>query len=169
MPLFNILAGAALLLLGRRLFWLFVAGVGFVVGAMLATEGLGQHSEGMTLLLALSIGIIGAILSIFLQKLIVALAGFLAGGYVGYTLMSGLNQPSLPWIAFLVGGVLGGILVLVLFDWALIVLSSLTGAAVIAQNLPLDRTIAALLFIVLLVFGIVVQARQLRPPAPSAK
>ena len=36
MPIINILVGAALLLLGRRLFWLFVAGVGFVAGMQLA-------------------------------------------------------------------------------------------------------------------------------------
>jgi hypothetical protein len=169
MLVFNILVGAALLLFGRRLFWLFVAGIGFVVSARLATDWIGQQSQGMTLLLALGIGVIGAILTVFLQKVIIGIAGFLAGGYIGYALVLSLNHASLTWIAFLLGGVVGGILVFVLFDWALILLSSLTGAAVIAQNLPLDRAIAALLFIGLLVVGIVIQARQLRPPVAEPK
>jgi hypothetical protein len=167
MSLFNIIAGAALLLFGRRLFWVFVAGVGFIVGAMLATEWLHGTSDWITLLIALAVGIVGALLSIFLQKLIVGIAGFLAGGYIGSSLVMAMNQPSLIWLGFLLGAIVGAILILVLFDWALIALSALMGAAVIARNVPLDPTIAVLLFVVLAIFGIVVQARQLRRPAPA--
>jgi hypothetical protein len=167
MTLFNLLLGAALLFFGRRLFWLFVAGVGFVVGAMLAAEWLGKEPEWLIILIALAAGVIGALVSVVLQKLVVAVAGFLAGGYVLYTLTLGLKYESLVWIAFFLGGVLGAVLVLVLFDWALILLSALIGATVIVQHLTLDRLASAVAFLVLCVLGIVVQARQLKPPAPA--
>jgi drug/metabolite transporter (DMT)-like permease len=169
MALFNVLVGAALLLFGRRLFWLFVAGVGFVVGAALATQWFGGQSDWMVLLIALAFGVIGALLSVVLQRLVVALAGFLAGGYVLYTLALELQHEPLAWIAFCLGGVVGAILVTALFDWALIVLSALTGATVIAQNVSLDRSASALLFIVLLVLGVAVQAKGLTRKAPGPK
>jgi hypothetical protein len=166
MPLFNIIAGGALLLFGRRLFWLFVAAVGFVVGARLAADVFSGEPEWLIMVIALGVGIIGALVSIFLQRLVVGIAGFLAGGYVLYLLAFGLEQEALAWIAFFVGGVVGAILVMAVFDWALIILSSLTGATVIAQNVSLDRPASALLFVVLLVLGIVVQARQLPRETP---
>jgi hypothetical protein len=161
MPLFNILVGAALLLFGRRLFWLFVAGVGFVVGAMLATEWFGATSDWVTVAVALGAGVIGAILSVFLQRIAACVAGFLAGGHIVYTLAFELKYNSCAWIAFLVGGVIGAILVLALFDWALVLLSALTGAIVIAQNVPLNQSASTLLWIVLIVLGVAVQGRQL--------
>src|SRR5437870_5601495 len=169
MPLLNVLVGATLLLFGRRLFWLFVAGVGFVAGMMLATEWFGGKSDGLTVLIVVMVGVVGALLSIVLQRLVVAIAGFFAGGYLVHTLAFSLKYESVAWIAFLLGGVIGAILVLALFDWALIGLSTLTGATVIVQNVPLERSVSALLFIALLVLGIVIQARQLAPPAPAPK
>jgi MFS family permease len=171
MPLINIFAGAALLLFGRRLFWLFVAGVGFVVGMMLATDWFGEKSALLTVLIGAGVGVIGAILSVLLQRVVITVAGFLSGGYLAYTLTLALtaNHESLGWIAFLIGGVVGAILVAGLFDWALIGLSALTGATVIARNIAVNQSMSALLFFVLLVFGIIVQTRQLAkaPTAPG--
>jgi len=155
------MVGAALLLLGRRLFWVFVAGVGFVVGAMLATDWFGERSDWVTLAVALAVGVIGALFSIFLQRIAAGVAGFLAGGHIFYTIAFDLKYDSYAWIAFLVGGILGAFLVLALFDWALVLLSSLTGATVIAQNVPLDQSASTLLWIVLIVLGVAVQGRQL--------
>jgi MFS family permease len=169
MPLINIFAGTALLLFGRRLFWLFVAGVGFVVGMMLATDWFGEKSALLTVLIGAGVGVIGAILSVLLQRVVITVAGFLSGGYLAYTLALTANHESLGWIAFLIGGVVGAILVAGLFDWALIGLSALTGATVIARNIAVNQSMSALLFFVLLVFGIIVQTRQLAkaPTAPG--
>lgn len=161
MPLFNILVGAALLFFGRRLFWLFVAGVGFVVGTMLATQWFDGKHDWITVVIALGVGVIGAIVSVFVQRFAAAVAGFLAGGHALYTLAFELKYESYAWIAFLIGGVIGAILVILLFDWALILLSALTGATVISQNVPFDKSASALLWILLLLLGVAVQARQL--------
>lgn len=161
MPLINILVGAALLLFGRRLCWLFVAGVGFVVGARLATECLGPDAGVWAVWIALVVGLAGAILSLLLQRLIVGVAGFFAGGYLLYTVALEVGQVAGASVAFLFGGVIGALLVLVMLDWALIGLSTLLGAAVITQHVSLEPTLSALLFVVLLVLGALVQGRQL--------
>jgi MFS family permease len=163
MTVLNIIVGAVLLLFGRRLFWLFVACVGFVVGANLTTQGLSdQFTEGTILIIALVVGFIGAIISVFLQNVVVRIAGFLAAGYCLYSIALEYKYDDYAWVAFLIGGIVGALLVMVLFNWALILLSSLMGAVVIAQNVALDQSASTILCIVLLIFGIMVQAGQMK-------
>jgi hypothetical protein len=107
------------------------------------------------------VGLIGALLSIFLQRIAAGVAGFLAGGHILYTVAFELKYDSWSWIAFLIGGILGALLVLALFDWALVILSALTGATVVVENVPLDQSTSAILWVVLTVLGVAVQGRQL--------
>lgn len=155
----------ALLLFGRRLFWLFVGGVGFIVGFEAATSipALQGQPEWVILLIAVAVGVIGIIASIFLQRVVVGIAGFFAGGYFLSTLAVTalhMNQQGVQWVAFIIGGVLGAILTMMLLDPALIIMSSLAGATAVSQNVPLDPSNRNLLFIGLLVFGIIVQTVQ---------
>lgn len=169
----DVLIGALLLLFGRKLFWLFVGGVGFVVGFQIATDAMHNQPEWVIILIALGSGLVGIVLSIFLQRVIVAIAGFFAGGYFLSSLAMALlhaNQQAIQWVAFIVGGIIGAILTIFLLDPALIILSSLTGAAAIAQNVPLESGAKGILFLVLLALGIIVQTRQYfrgRKPAQS--
>lgn len=163
MQLLNIFIGAALLLFGRRLFWLFVACIGFIVGAEAAKNLLSGQPEWLILLVALGVGLIGAIVSIFLQRVAVSIAGFFAGGYFLSALATATiaaKYEGVSWIAFIIGGILGAILTMVLLDPALIVLSALVGATAISQNLSLQPSASTVLFIVLLIFGIAVQTGQ---------
>jgi hypothetical protein len=157
----RLLVGAALLFLGRRLYWLFVAGVGFVVAADLVPQLLQIETTILILIIAAIVGVIGAFLAVFLQRAAIAVAGFLAGGYVVLALLDtvGLEIALIGWIVALVGAILGAVLTVLLFDWALIVLSSLAGAGLIIRGLPLENTtIIALVFVILLALGVAVQA-----------
>jgi hypothetical protein len=129
LSLINIILGGALLVAGRKLFWLFVGVAGFIAGMQLATQ-YWQGPELLAIVFGLVVGVIFAVLAIFLQGVAIAVAGFLAGGYILTVLagMLGLNQDAFSWIVYLIGGVIGALLVIVLFDWAIITLSSLAGA-----------------------------------------
>ncbi len=72
------------------------------------------------------------------------------------------------WLFSLLGGVLGAILALLLLGWALIILSSLIGASLICQALPLPQATSALCFIVLAAVGILVQSNLIRRPVLAA-
>jgi hypothetical protein len=61
-----------------------------------------------------------------------------------------------------IGGIVGAILLLVLFDWALIVVSSLIGAHLIQSAIVLPASGSTIVFIGLVVLGILVQAASLR-------
>ena len=159
----NIILGVALLLAGHRLFWLFVGAAGFVAGLQLATQ-FWQGPEILTILIGLVVGVIFALLAIAIQGLAIGVAGFLAGGYSLTVLagMLGLSQGGFPWIVYLIGGVIGVLLVIFLFDWALITLSSLAGASLITQALVLPAGISAVVFLALVVAGVVIQGAMLR-------
>lgn len=163
----NLLIGLVLLLFGRQLFWLFVGVAGFVTGIELA-ERVAAGSETTKLLIALAIGIAGALLAILFYRVAVAVAGFLVGGYLAiqFANYAGVSPAgALSWLPWLIGGIIGVIIILALFDWALIALSSLAGAALVVNSISIPFN-ATVLFIILTVLGIAVQAgmfRRLRP------
>jgi hypothetical protein len=160
----GVFVGVVLLLFGRRLYWVFVAGIGFVTGLALAPDLLPGQPEWLILLAALVAAIVGAIIAIFAQKLTIGLIGFVAGGGVGLQLLRkmGMAGEGTGWIAYLIAGIVGLVLMLVLFDWALILLSSLAGANLIVTgvsahvHLPQETWFLALIALALV--GVVVQA-----------
>jgi hypothetical protein len=159
----RIVVGLGVLALGRQLFWLFVGGVGFVFGINLATRMLEGQSDQAILIIALIIGVIGAVFALFLQRLAVGIAGFLGGSVIAINLLNVFNLDlGSTLVPFILGGIIGLILVSVLFDWALIVISSFTGATFIVQSLNPDQGLSITLLLILLIFGIVVQASQMR-------
>lgn len=163
--LVKVLVGAPLLVFGRRLFWLFVGGVGFVAGITLAPYIFGTQVTWKHYLLALVTGIVCAILATFLQRVAILLVGLLAGGYLAVNLAKMLSMDSLTsgeyYILLLVAGaILGAVLMAAIFEWALVVISSLTGALLIAQGVNLNPAMTTLLFAVLFFVGLKVQLDQ---------
>ena len=160
----RILVGLGMLVLGRQLFWLFVGGVGFVFGIQLATQVLGEgQPDANILVFALIFGFIGAVAALVLQKLAVSAAGFIGGGIIAINLVQVMNLDlGSVLVPFLVGGVLGLVLVSVLFDWALIAISSFAGATVVVQTFTMETAVSMLLLVTLIVVGIAVQASQMR-------
>ena len=164
MAILNVLVGAALLFFGRKVFWLFVAGAGFVAGLALANR-IFPDSEAIGLIIGIGIGLLAALLAVLIQRFAIGLAGFLAGGYIALQILPILNMESgwgVTTLAFIIGGVIGLILVGMFLDWALISLSSLAGAALILEALNLSNEIALVVFIILVVLGVVFQARELQ-------
>jgi len=155
------LVGLGLLLAGRRLFWLFVGGAGFLAGFVLAQEYLPDQTENMRLVLGLGIGLAGAVLAYFAQKIALSVGGFLAGGFLGVTLVRDLLALAdpVPAAVFFSGGVVGLVLVHVIFDWALTLLSAVAGAYVIGQLLPLGDSAQLVVVAVLAALGVAVQKR----------
>ena len=165
-PIFSILIGVVILFFGRKLFWLCVAAIGFAAGVELAPHLVQDPSALLSLTIAVLLGIIGALLALFLQKIAIAVLGFLAGGKLAGAIAAAffVHYAQHSTIIFVVGGVIGAILLLVLFDWALIVVSSLIGAhsIVYQSTIALPQSGSIILFIGLAVVGILVQAASLR-------
>jgi hypothetical protein len=160
LALFKILEGVCLLTLGRKLFWLFVALIGFEIGAFVAARVFTSQPDWIVLVVAVGVGIIGALLAIFLQQLVVAAVGFFAGGYLGVALigLSNLDSGALALLAFIVGGIIGTIVIVALFDWALIGLSSLVGAITLTEVFLPRHAFTLIAIVALFAIGVAIQA-----------
>jgi hypothetical protein len=163
-PMIGVIVGVAILFFGRKLFWLFVAALGFAVGIEIATYFMRDPPLWMLLVIALGLGLLGALLAIMLQKLAIAVAGFVAGGRLASALLAAffMDYSHYRGITFVIGGIIGALLLLALFDWALILLSSVEGAHLIGNGIVLPQSGAVILFCVLVVIGVVVQGSMLR-------
>ncbi|PYI45192.1 MAG: hypothetical protein DMF11_13145 [Verrucomicrobia bacterium] len=155
-----------ILLFGRKLFWLCVAAVGFAAGVEIAPHLVHEPSPLLALTVAIILGIIGALLALFLQKIAIAVLGFLAGGKLAGAIAAAflIHYGEHSTIVFLAGGIIGAILLLFLFDWALIVVSSLIGSHLIVYQgaIVLPQSGSLIVFIGLAVIGMLVQAASFR-------
>jgi hypothetical protein len=160
-PAAQIVAGLLILILGRRLFWVFVGVVGFFFGLQFGLTFFAGMAGWLLLLLSIVTGLVCAGLTILLQRLAVIIAGGFAGGMIAMRLapLVGLHAQESQWAAFLAGALLAAVLVSVLFDPALIFLSAITGALMIAEALPLDAMIQPLVFGILFILGVIIQLR----------
>lgn len=159
-PVLALIVGAVLLVAGRRLFWLAVGAAGFVLALVVALRFLDPEPLWLLLVLALVAGVAGAVLAILLQRLAVALAGFLAGGWAGLALWIQLGGaegwPALG--AFLVAGLIVAIVAGAVFELALVVVSALIGALLVAGGIGADGLFGLALVAVLTVAGSLVQS-----------
>ncbi len=168
----RIIIGILLLTLGRKLFWLFVGAVGFVLGTRFAGQFMQGQPDNVVIVFALVVGLVGAILAMFLKKAALGVAGFFAGGYLLWrlALFNGWDAGGMtPWIYFLVGGVIGGALMNTFFTWAIIALSAIGGASLICESLQIsfkalsaNPQVLSMLFVGLAVAGVLFQLGVLR-------
>jgi Domain of unknown function (DUF4203) len=158
------LIGVVVLLFGRKLFWLCVAAVGFLAGIELAPHFVTEPSPLLQLTVALVLGLLGALLAFLLQKIAIAVLGFLAGGKLAGAIAAAffVHYAQYSTVIFVVGGLIGALLLLALFDWALIVVSSLIGAHLIQSAIVLPPSGSTIVFLGLTVIGIIVQVASLR-------
>jgi hypothetical protein len=174
--------GLLSLFLGRKLFWLFVGISGFLLGLLIGgVVGMGNGWDWPAILLVgLLLGVGAAVLSIYLQKPMASLAGFMMGGLLAAVLyilvrygtdfatrlMFGGPGPE-TWILFLAGGVAAAVFVWATYEWALIVLSSLAGALMTFAGLFgfIPFNLPGILYLAILVglaaLGIYVQAQMM--------
>ncbi len=160
MSIINVVGGVILLSLGRKIFWLFVAASGFYAGFELASRYLTVTPGWMAILIGVGVGLVGALLAYFFQKVMIGAAGFLAGVFIASRLAPqlGTQAKGYEWLVLLLGGIIGLILIYVIFEWALMILSSGAGALLIVEGFKLAGMLAFVVGIILFVVGLAFQA-----------
>src|SRR5438552_15804629 len=118
-PILSVLIGAVILFFGRKLFWLCVAAVGFAAGVEVAPHLIHEPSAVLQLSVAIVFGFIGALLAMFLQKVAIAVAGFLAGGKLAMALAAAffVHGPNYSGVTFLDCGIVCVLLLVLLLVW----------------------------------------------------
>lgn len=119
-----------------------------------------EGSSTLFLVIAIVAGVVGALIAVFAQKLAVGFAGGMMGGYLAWAFTHGTTwEPHhFTELSFVVGFVIGAILVMVLFDWALIIWSSIAGSALILQTFHPAPMLKGILLLALAAIGIAFQA-----------
>lgn len=132
---------------------------GFLAGFSIAPRLLADASPLLILIVAIVAGLIGALLATFLQRASIFLAGLIAGGMFVIAILRalGIDGRTVMTIGFVIGALPGAILSLLLFDWALIVLSAIVGATLVTQSLNLRPLALLIIGATLLVIGLSVQ------------
>ncbi|MDJ0835857.1 MAG: hypothetical protein QNK37_05025 [Acidobacteriota bacterium] len=169
MDWFQILIALALVMAGRRLYWVFLACVGFAAGFTLATEVFANATDMEIIIVGLVLGLMGLFVALFLQKAAIGVGGFLGGSYITLAMMDLVGVPTagLNLLIPLLGGLVGIILLVMLFDAALVLLSSIAGAALLVQVTTLNPPYDTLLFLVIAIFGMMFQFRLIgKSPRP---
>ena len=161
MQIFNVGLALLLLVLGRKLFWLGVAVLGFFLGMAVAEALLVDQPPWARLLMGLGAGLLGGLLAILAQR--VAFAGFYSGAYLALSAAVALGFGGHRTLWVVAGGVIGAVLATWIMNWAIIALTSLVGASAIVGAASMGQTTGALIFVGLTVVGMVVQARLMRP------
>lgn len=160
-PIFNIIFGLLLLFAGQKLFWLFIGVLGFMFGFNLAEYYLFEYPEWAILIIGITAGLVGIILAILAQRIAIILAGVLVGISMAINAFIDKLQGSeyLMLLALIAGGLLGGVLFAIFFDWALIVFSALLGAALITELLTFEPIVNNLIFLGLTITGVIIQVK----------
>jgi len=129
--------GGIFLFLGRELNFLFAGGMAALLAYRLAPLLPDTWPTWADYVFIFGLGLIAAATPSMNERFGYVVSGFLGGGYF----MAEYYAPgvaSLPILPFLVGSVLGGVVMGVFTDWALMVLSSILGAVYVVDLFQLS-------------------------------
>jgi hypothetical protein len=157
----RLLLGLIALFAGRNVFWLFIAVIGFLFGADLATYWLQNQAAWVGIVAGIGAGLLGALLAILYERVAFALAGFYAAAFLANLASLRLGYAMVPYPAVIAIGIVGAIIAAVLTDWAIIVFSALAGATAIASVVPATPAVQATCLLLLALAGIIVQRKVL--------
>src|SRR6266542_6178844 len=117
----GVIAGV-LLFLGRELNFLFAAAMAALIGFRLVPLLPAQRPSWADLAFIITLAVIAAILVLINERAGYFISGFLAGGFLLAEYYAP-NQLTVPWLPFMIGGVIGSVILGLLTEWALILVS----------------------------------------------
>jgi hypothetical protein len=161
MPVVRGVIAGILLFLGRELNFLFAAAmaafIGFRLTPILPPQWPGWADYAFMGGLALLAGLI----TLRNERVGYFLSGFLAGGYFVIEYFEP-GRLTVPWLLFLIGGVIGSLIIGIFTEWALMVVSCLLGAYYVTNLFTLSPTAEILVGSGLFIIGALTQVILMR-------
>lgn len=154
--------GGLLLIAGRRLFGLALGVVGFLLGVHVSQRLGLDLSETMRLAVGVALGLVGIVVAFAAKRVATSLAGVLVGGLGALWLAQPWAADLGPWIWALAafGALVGVSVATILFEAALVLITSWVGAGLLTQGLDPAAGHRVWVFAGFLVIGVVLQARR---------
>jgi len=164
----SIILGFVELLFGRKLFWVFVAIGGFLIGWFLVPAIWPSLVTWQRIVIGIILAVVFALLSLLFLRVMAAIGGFFLFGAAAVVFIRYLGAEAAAgsgayWLAYIIGGLIGAILIFIYLDWALVVLTSLAGAGAAARGIlyladARGGWLEGVLFVILAAVGIAFQA-----------
>ena len=157
----RVIIAGILLFLGRELNFLFAAGMAILIGFRLTPLLPAQWPGYYHYIFIGLLGLVAAIVALINERAGYFLSGFLAGGYIAveYYAPGVLTVPLFP---FILGGVLGSLVLGIFTEWAMILVSCLMGAYYVTTFFALNPTAEILVGSGLFIIGALTQAILMR-------
>ena len=151
--------GFAVLIMGRQMLWVFIAGLGFTLGLVISSQFYDTQLGWQMFAISSLIAILGALLAYTVQRLAAAVAGFATIWYLTILLidMFNIDLGQIEWLLPYALGAIGGLLLMLFFDWGVIIASSLAGAAIIVSGMSLAPNVELALLIMFSLVGMAIQ------------
>ena len=153
--------GGILLFLGRELNFLFAGGMAALIGFRLTPLLPPQWPGWSDYAFIGGLALIAAAITLISERVGYFLSGFLAGGLflVEYYAPGVLTLPLFP---FVIGGVIGSLIIGIFTEWALMIVSCLVGVYFLMDLFTLSPTAETLVGAGLFIVGAVTQALIMR-------
>jgi hypothetical protein len=153
--------GAIILFLGRELNFLFAGGMAILIAFKLVPKLPPAWPGWADYAFIAGLAVLAAALVLINERTGYFISGFLAGGFVlsEYYAPGSLEIPFLP---FLVGAVIGSLILGIFTEWAMIAVSSVIGAIYLTGMFRLGETARTLLTAGLVIIGALTQVLIMR-------
>jgi len=161
MPLIRAVVGGVLLFLGRELNFVFAAAMAALISYRLSPLLPAQWPGWSVYAVIGGLALVAAAIAIINQRVGYFLSGFLAGGYFLMEYYAP-GVATLPLIPFVVGGVIGSLILGLFTEWALMIVTALIGAYYVTDLFRLSYTAKTLIVAGLFVIGALTQVILMR-------
>ncbi len=134
-PIVLVALGLAVAFLGRKLLWLFIATAGFLIAYTLTSRFLGDSTT--SLIISIGVGVVAGYFATKFASILINIAGFILVGNAALTIYGWFFATDQTWITvliFAIGGLIGLGLIRMMFDLAIILISALGGASMVAEG-----------------------------------
>jgi hypothetical protein len=160
--------GGLFLLLGRELNFLISAGMAALIGFRLLPILPSQWPGWAEPVFVAALALIAAAFTLLKEEFGYVLSGFLIGAYflVEYYEPGVLTLPMLP---FIVGGIIGALVMGIFTEWALMTVSSLVGVYFVMDLFTVSPTAKTLIGAGLFIVGALTQASLMRMQKSSER
>ena len=145
-----------LLFLGHELNFLFAGAMAALLGFRLTPLLPAQWPAWADIAFIVGLGLVAALAVLLNERVGYFISGFLAGGFILVEYYAP-DTLTVPMLLFIVGGIIGSLVVGVFTEWALILVSALIGASYLLNLFVLDPMLEILIGAGLFIVGALTQ------------